>query len=157
MAFWRIAAAGAAIGLVVVYAIGSGRWVGTGSSWYQSLEQPAWQPPGAVFGLAWTYNFIALAVVGVAMSLGAPAGRVAAFLVALGVTIALAIGWAYLFYVPHALVPAAVALTACALLTLVPLALAFAERPWLGWVLLPYQAWLVIAASLSWGYVALSR
>jgi hypothetical protein len=54
-------------------------------------------------------------------------------------------------------VPAAVALTACALLTLVPLALAFAERPWLGWVLLPYQAWLVVAASLSWGYVALSR
>lgn len=157
MAFWRIAGAGAAIGLVVVYAIGSGRWVGTGSSWYQSLEQPAWQPPGAVFGLAWTYNFIALAVVGVAMSLGAPADRVAAFLVALGVTIALAIGWAYLFYVPHALVPAAVALTACAVLTLVPLALAFAERPWLGWVLLPYQAWLVVAASLSWGYVALSR
>jgi tryptophan-rich sensory protein len=110
-----------------------------------------------VFGLAWTYNFIALAVVGVAMSLGAPADRAAAFLVALGVTIVLAIGWAYLFYVPHALVPAAVALTACALLTLVPLALAFAERPWLGWVLLPYQGWLVVAASLSWGYVALSR
>jgi translocator protein len=157
MAFWRIAAAVTAIGLVVVYAIGSGRWVATGGSWYQSLEQPAWQPPGAVFGLAWTYNFIALAVVGVAMSLGAPGGRAAAFLVALGVTIVLAICWAYLFYVPHALVPAAVALTACAVLTLVPLALAFAERPWLGWVLLPYQAWLVVAASLSWGYVALSR
>ena len=110
-----------------------------------------------MFGLAWTYNFIALAVVGVAMSLGAPAGRVAVFLAVLGVTIALAIGWAYLFYVPHALVGAAVALTACALLTLVPLVLAFAERPWLGWLLLPYQAWLVIATSLSWGYVALSR
>jgi tryptophan-rich sensory protein len=78
-------------------------------------------------------------------------------LVAGGVTIVLAIGWAYLFYVPHALVPAAVALTACALLTLAPVVLAFAERPWLGWILLPYQAWLVIAASLSWGYVALSR
>jgi tryptophan-rich sensory protein len=157
MAFWRIAAAGAAIGLVAVYALGSGRSVAPGPSSYQSLEQPAWQPPGAVFGLAWTYNFIALAVVGVAMSLGAPAGRAAAVLVALRVTIVLAIGWAYLFYVPHALVPAAVALTACALLTLVSLVLAFAERPWLGWVLLPYQAWLVVAASLSWGYVALSR
>ena len=33
------------------------------------------------------------------------------------ITIALAIGWAYLFYVPHALVPAALALTA----TLLPL------------------------------------
>ncbi len=157
MAFGRIAAAVVAVGLVALYAIGSGRWVSTGTSWYQSLEQPAWQPPGAVFGLAWTYNFIALGVVGVAMSLMAPPGRVATFLVALGVTIVLAVGWAYLFYVPHALVPAAVALTACALLTLVPLALAFVERPWLGWVLVPYQAWLLIAASLSWGYVALSR
>jgi len=154
---WRVAAVVVAIGLVVGYAVGSGRWVSTGSAWYQGLEQPAWQPPGAVFGLAWTYNFVALAVVGVAMSLGAPAGRVAAFLATLGVTIVLAIGWAYLFYVPHALVPAAMALTACALLTLVPLVLAFAERPWLGWVLLPYQLWLVIAASLSWGYVSLSR
>jgi tryptophan-rich sensory protein len=156
MAVWRIAAAVAAVGLVVLYAIGSGRWVATGSTWYQSLEQPAWQPPGAVFGLAWTYNFIALAVVGVVMSLSAPAGRVAAFLATLGVSIVLAIGWAYLFYVPHSLVPAAAALTACALLTLVPIVLAFAERPWLGWVLVPYQAWLLIAASLSWGYVALS-
>ena len=154
---WRIAAVIVAVGLVVVYAIGSGRWVSTGSAWYQSLKQPAWQPPGAVFGLAWTYNFVALGVVGVAMSLGAPAGRVGTFLAALGLTIALAIGWAYLFYVPHALVPAAVALTACTLLTLLPLALAFAERPWLGWVLLPYQAWLLVATSLSWGYVTLSR
>jgi tryptophan-rich sensory protein len=157
MAFWRIAAAAGAIGLVVAYAIGSGRWVTTGSAWYQSLAQPAWQPPGAVFGLAWTYNFVVLGVVGVAMSLGAPALRVAVFLVALGVTIALAVTWAYLFYVPHSLVAAALALTACALLTLVPLGLAFAERPWLGWILVPYQVWLLIATSLSWGYVALSR
>ena len=81
----------------------------------------------------------------------------AVFLGTLGLTIGLAIGWAYLFYVPHALVPAAVALTACAALTVVPLVLAFAERPWLGWILLPYQAWLVIATSLAWGYVALDR
>jgi translocator protein len=157
MAPWRIAAVIVAVGLVVLYAVGSGRWVSTGSAWYQSLAQPSWQPPGAVFGLAWTYNFIALAVVAVAMSLGAPGSRVAIFLATLGVTIALAIGWAYLFYVPHALVEAAVALTACALLTLVPVVLAFAERPWLGWVLVPYQLWLLVATSLSWGYVALTR
>jgi tryptophan-rich sensory protein len=157
MTEWRIAAAVAAVTLVVLYAVGSGRWVATGSAWYQALEQPAWQPPGAVFGLAWTYNFVVLAVVGVVMSVHAPAGRVAVFLGTLGLTIVLAIGWAYLFYVPHALVPAAVALTACAALTVVPLVAAFTERPWLGWILLPYQAWLVIAASLSWGYVSLSR
>jgi tryptophan-rich sensory protein len=157
MVLWRVLAMVVAVVLVAIYAIGSGRYVTTGSSWYLSLQQPAWQPPGAVFGLAWSYNFVALAVVGVAMSLAAPAGRVMLFLGCLGVTIALAITWSYLFYVPHALVGAAVVLTACAALTVVPVVLAFAERAWLGWVLVPYLVWLAVATSLSWGYVVLAQ
>ena len=154
---WRIVGAIIAVGLVISYAVGSGRWVTTGSQWYLSLQQPAWQPPPAVFGLAWSYNFIALAVVGVVMALRATPARTVAFLITLAVSIALAITWAYLFYGPHSLVPAAVALTTCAVLTIVPVALAFAERTWLGWVLVPYLLWLAIATSLSWGYVALNR
>ena len=157
MAWWRTVGVVLAIGLVIAYAVGSGRWVTTGSAWYLSLEQPAWQPPPAVFGLAWAYNFTALAVVGVAMALMAPAGRLAAFLALLAASIVLAIGWAYLFYVPHALVPAAAALTACAVVTIAPVVLAFAERAWLGWLLVPYLLWLGIASSLSWGYVQLAR
>lgn len=155
MTGWRVASAVVAVALVVGYAIGSGRWVSTGSAWYLSLQQPAWQPPPAVFGLAWTYNFLALAVVGVAMAAWAGPARVTGFLVSLAVTVVLAIAWAYLFYVPHNLVAAAVALTACALLTVIPVLLAFGERTWLGLVLLPYLLWLAIATSLSWGYVAL--
>jgi benzodiazapine receptor len=155
MTAWRIVAAAVAVGLVVVYAIGSGRWVSTGSSWYVSLEQPAWQPPPPVFGLAWSYNFLALAVVGVAMAAQGRPVRVALFLVSLAASIVLAIGWAYLFYGPHALVGAAVALTLAALVTVVPVSVAFVERAWLGWLLVPYLAWLAIATSLSWGYVAL--
>lgn len=155
MTAWRVVAAAAAILLVVGYAIGSGAWVGSGSQWYLSLQQPAWQPPGAVFGLAWTYNFIVLGVVGVAMAMQAAPGRVIAFLIVLGASIVLAIGWAYLFYVPHNLVAASIALSAAALLTIVPVVLAFAERAWLGWLLVPYLCWLAIATSLSWGYVAL--
>jgi benzodiazapine receptor len=152
---WRVVAAVLAVGLVVAYAIGSGRWVGTGSSWYQSLEQPAWQPPPAVFGLAWTYNFIAIAVVGVGMAAIAPPRQVIGFLAVLAISIGLAIGWAYAFYGPHALVLAALLLTAAALVTIVPVVIAFAERAWLGWLLVPYLLWLAVATSLSWGYVAL--
>lgn len=157
MTLWRVAAAVVAVLLVIGYAAGSGRWVTTGSDWYLSLEQPAWQPPPAVFGLAWSYNFLALTVVGIAMALLASPGRAWAYLGVLAVTIVLAITWAYLFYVPHAMVGSALALTACALLTIVPVALAFAERAWLGWLLVPYLLWLAIATSLSWGYVALAR
>ena len=156
MASWRVLAALAAVALVAAYAIGSGLWVSTGDAWYASLTQPAWQPPPAVFGLAWTYNFAALVVVGVALALRARGPRVALFLGLLALTILLAVLWAYLFYSPHSLVAAAICLTAAALLTLVPVGIAFAERPWLGWVLVPYQAWLLVATSLSWGYVALA-
>lgn len=154
---WRIAAAVVAVVLVVLYAAGSGRWVSTGSAWYLSLAQPAWQPPPSVFGIAWTYNFAVLIVVGIGVSVTASPARVAAFLGTLAVTIGLAIAWAYLFYVPHALVPAAVALTLCAAGTVVPVLLAFGERTWFGIVLVPYLLWLAIATSLSWGYVALNR
>jgi tryptophan-rich sensory protein len=154
---WRIACAAVAVLLVVGYAVGSGRWVASGSSWYLSLQQPAWQPPAAVFGLAWTYNFLALAVVGVLLALNAAPSRVATFLGVLAVSIVLAVTWAYLFYGPHHLVGAAIVLTLATVITTVPVAVAFAERPWWGWVLMPYQVWLVVATSLSWGYVALNR
>lgn len=154
---WRIVAAAIAVLLVAGYAVGSGRWVTTGSAWYLSLQQPPWQPPPAVFGLAWTYNFTVLVVAGLALALRAAPGRVTVFLATLAVSIVLAIGWAYLFYVPHALVAAAIALTLCALVTVIPVAVAFAERAWVGWILVPYLLWLVIATSLSWGYVALNR
>lgn len=153
---WRIVAVVVTVALVILYAVGSGRWVTTGTSWYLDLRQPPWQPPPPVFGIAWAYNFLAVAGVGIVLSLRAPAARVVVFLAVLAVTIGLAIAWAALFYGTHALTAAAVALTACALLTTVPVALAFLERPWLGALLIPYEVWLVIATSLSWGYVALN-
>lgn len=152
----RIAAAVVGVLLVVVYALGSGRWVSTGSDWYLALQQPAWQPPPGVFGLAWAYNFTALAVVCVVMAWrGAPIA-VWSFLGIFAVSIALAIGWAYLFYGPHALVAAAICLTLTAAVTVALVAIAWSQVVWLGVVLIPYAIWLIIATSLSWGYVALS-
>lgn len=151
----RIAFAGLAIGLVVVYAVFSGRLVGSDTGWYRSLEQPWWQPPPIVFGVIWPYNFLALIVVGVALALNASATRTLVFLGFLAASVAFALTWAYQFYVPHNLGLAAWALTAAALLTIPILIAAGGERIWMTVVLVPYQIWLVIAASLSWGYVVL--
>ena len=150
---WRIVAAVAVVILVIVYAVGSGRWVSTGSAWYLSLEQPWWQPPSWVFGLIWPYNFVAIGVVGSVIAWNAAPARVIAVLVLLAVTVAFALTWAYLFYVPHQLTGAAIALTLTAVLTLPITVFAFAERWWLGAMLIPYQVWVALAASLSWGYV----
>lgn len=151
---WRWAAVAAVVMLVLVYAVGSGRWVSTGSSWYLSLEQPWWQPPPWVFGVIWPYNFLMLIIVGIGISRYASPPRVIALLACLAVSVALAIGWAYLFYGPHELLWAAVALTLAAVVTLPVIGIAFGQSLWMGLVLLPYQVWLFLAASLSWGYVA---
>ena len=151
---WRLVAVGGVIVAVIAYAVLSGLWVGTDSGWYRSLEQPAWQPPPWVFGVIWPYNFVALAVVGSVIAWSAVPARVIAVLALLAVTVVLAIAWAYLFYVPHELTWAAITLTSAAVLTLPITLIAFAERWWLGALLVPYQVWLALAASLSWGYVA---
>ena len=151
---WRVIAVAAVIVTIVVYAVGSGVWVSTGSAWYLALEKPGWQPPPWVFGVIWPYNFVALAVVGSVIAWSAVPARVIAVVVLLAATVALAIAWAYLFHGPHELTWAALALTSAAVLTLPITVIAFAERWWLGLLLVPYQVWVALAASLSWGYVA---
>lgn len=152
---WRMSAIVVVIAAVIAYAVMSGVWVGTDSEWYRSLTQPAWQPPPWVFGVIWPYNFLALAGVGSVVAWRAPGSRVVALLVFLVVSIAAALAWAYLFYVPHELTAAAIALSAAAALTVPIVVIAFLTGPVLGALLLPYQIWLVLAASLSWGYARL--
>ena len=152
----RAVAVAIAIGLVVAYAVLSGLWVSTGSAWYLALPRPSWQPPDAVFGLAWTYNFAALAAVGIVLALRLPLRPLVAYLGLFALSVVAAVLWAWLFYVPHELVAAAVSLTACALITIGPVVIAWRSAWWCGALLLPYQAWLAVATSLSWGYVALA-
>lgn len=152
----RVVGAIAAVAIVLVYAIGSGRFVATNSAWYFSLTAPPWQPPNAVFGLAWTYNFIALGIVGVLIAWRAEARSALAYLLVFAGSVVLALAWSYLFYEPHLLLAAAIALSLAALATVPMVVIAFAQQPLLGWLLIPYQLWLVIASSLSWGYWVLN-
>lgn len=153
----RVTAAVIAVLLVAVYALGSGRWVTTSAPWYLSLHTPPWQPPGAVFGLAWAYNFTVLAIVGVAMSVSASGRALTAYLLVFAVSIVLALLWAWLFYGPHRLLESAVALSLAAIVTVAMLVIAFRQSGWMGGVLVPYELWLIIASSLSWGYWVLNR
>jgi len=145
------------IALVLAYAFGSGIWVSTAPGWYSSLNRPPWQPPDFVFGLIWPYNFLAIIIVGIAITQTASPPRIITTLGFLALTIALAIAWAYLFYEPHLLTAAAFALTAAAALTLPIIVIAFGQALWMGLLLVPYQIWLFLAASLSWGYALKSQ
>lgn len=146
----------AAIGIlfVFIYAFGSGIWVSSSPSWYSSLNRPSWQPPSAVIGLIWPYNFAVLGIASYQVSRSLTRIENISWLVFFGLSIAAALTWAYQFYVPHNFLFASIALTSAALLTLPVLLLAFRASMAMGLLLVPYQIWVAIAASLAWGYLA---
>ena len=146
----------ATVVLVVVYAAGSGLLVSNGDAWYQGLESPSWQPPDAVFGVIWPYNFVALIAAGLAVASSGTDNVRVVWLAGLAASVAAALAWAWLFYGAHALWPAAIALVVAALCTVPIVVAAFGTRTWAGVVLVPYQVWLVLAASLSIGYARLN-
>jgi tryptophan-rich sensory protein len=154
---FRTVAAAAGIALVLIYAIGSSLWVNTGDNWYRDLAKPSWQPPSFIFGLIWPYNFVVIGIASVLIAQRATKVTTTIYLAFFALSVAAALIWAFQFYRPHNYLASAIALTAAALLTLpmtyivatvsIPMAIAFA----------PYQLWVAIAASLSWGYWHLAR
>jgi translocator protein len=148
---FRTAIAASGIAIVLAYAIGSGLWVNTGDNWYANLNKPSWQPPGFIFGIIWPYNFIVLGIA--ATVIGQRASKPAAFtyIAFFALSVIAALTWAYLFYRPHNLTGAAIALTSTALLTIPMTYILFTISIPMAIAMLPYQVWVAIAAALSWG------
>ena len=151
---FKLIAAAIGILFVFIYAFGSGIWVSSSPGWYSSLNRPSWQPPSAFIGLIWPYNFAVLGIASYQVSRTLTRFENVTWLVFFGLSIAAALTWAYQFYVPHNFLYASLALTSAALLTLPMLLLTFRASLAMGLLLVPYQIWVAIAASLAWGYLA---
>ena len=140
--------------IVVIYIVGAGRWVATDTGWYRSLNQPSWQPPDFIFGFIWPYNFAVLIIAGFIVAARDSRTEQSIWLASLALSVAAALLWAWLFYVPHSLQASSFALGAATLLTLPLVVIAFRASPLLGLALVPYQIWVAIATSLAFGYAA---
>ena len=151
---FKLIAAAIGILFVFIYAFGSGIWVSSSPGWYSTLNRPSWQPPSAFIGLIWPYNFAVLGIASYQASRTLTRIENVTWLVFFGLSIAAALTWAYQFYVPHNFLYASLALTSAALLTLPILLLTFRASLAMGLLLVPYQIWVAIAASLAWGYLA---
>jgi len=149
---FKFAAAAIGIGLVLIYAFGSGIWVSSSPGWYSSLVQPPWQPPDFIFGIIWPYNFIMLGIAAFNVAQSLTKIQTVTWLISFAASVAAALVWAYQFYVPHNLSIAATALGVAALLTLPVLYLTFKASLTIGLLLIPYQIWVTIATTLAWGY-----
>jgi tryptophan-rich sensory protein len=150
---FKLIAAATGILFVLVYALGSGVWVSSSPEWYLSLQRPPWQPPNAIFGIIWPYNFVVLGIASYQVSQSLTRLENVVWLVFLGLSITSALTWAYQFYVPHNLSVSAIALGLAALLTLPVLVLTYRASLLMGLLLTPYQVWVTIAATLAWGYM----
>jgi tryptophan-rich sensory protein len=139
--------------LVFIYAFGSGIWVNSSPGWYASLNRPPWQPPSAIFGIIWPYNFAVLGIASYQVSQLLTRRENIAWLFFFALSVFAALTWAYQFYVPHNFTIATAALWLTPLLTLPVLYLTFKSSLIMGLLLLPYQIWVIIAATLAWGYL----
>lgn len=144
------------VALVFVYAIGSGLWVNTGDNWYRNLNAPSWQPPDFIFGIIWPYNFIVLGIAAVTIAQKATSAIAITYLTFFALSVACALTWAYQFYRPHNLQVASIALIATAVLTIPMVVIAFRTSIPIAFALLPYQAWVATAATLSYTYSRLN-
>ena len=155
MSTWRTISGFLGIAVVLVYAGGSNFW-NRQDGWYQSLNQPSWQPPGFVFGLIWPYNFIVIGIALWTIASKASPLLVAASLTLFSISVIFALRWSYLFYSVHDLKGAALSLAITALLTLPITAITFSQSWKVGLALLPYQVWIFLAAALSSSYAKLN-
>ena len=117
--------------------------------WYQSLVLPALQPPGPVFGIAWSilYTSIAISAAIIWGHKRAPGRGLALALFALGFAINLT--WSPVFFRLHLILPA-LAIIGVMLVVAIATTFAFARVSRVAaWLMLPYLVWLGFALSLN--------
>jgi tryptophan-rich sensory protein len=124
--------------------------------WYYSLVKPAWQPPDWAFGPIWTLIYITTGIAGVrAWRLGDTRQR-RMFLIALLINCVLNLVWSLLFFKmqrPDLALIEVVALW----LSIVPLMLLpLRYSPRSSLLMLPYLAWVSVAAYLNLAIVRLN-
>ena len=153
MSIGRTISAIIGIGFVLVYAGGANYW-NKQDGWYQSLNQPSWQPPGFVFGLIWPYNFIVIGIALWVIASKASPVVVTSAVTLFAASVIIALRWSYLFYEVHDLRGATISLFTTAILTIPFLAITFAQSIKVGIALIPYQIWIFTAAALNANYAA---
>ena len=120
------------------------------SAWYLALAKPAFQPPGWVFGPAWTLLY---ALMGIAAwrvwSSGAAARDKRRALTFFGIQLALNAAWTPVFFGAHWIGAALVILLLLWLFLVGTMAAFRRVDPIAMWLLLPYLAWVTFATILN--------
>lgn len=129
----------------------SGQWSGSGEEnrWYMALNRPEMTPPGWVFPVVWTSLYI---LMGLSLSMILHARGAAGRGLVVGLFLLQLIGnllWSPLFFKLHQVTNALYLIIAILVVTIVTTFLFARIRKVAAWLLVPYMAWLCIAATLN--------
>ncbi len=117
--------------------------------WFQSLVLPVFQPPGPVFGIAWSifYTLMGVSVALVWAHKGAPGRALALGLFV--VQLAINLSWSPVFFKAHLILPA-LAIIGALFVAAAATTWAFGRVSRLAmWLMVPYLVWIVFASVLN--------
>ncbi|WP_343348028.1 TspO/MBR family protein [Sphingomicrobium sp. XHP0239] len=124
--------------------------------WYEALDKPSFQPPGAAFGIVWPILY-ALQGLALAIILAHPPSRTRRTAIVLFVVqLLLNFAWSYVFFGARAIDIAQWHIVAILVLATLATRRFFGLSPLAGALMLPYLAWLIFAFSLNRAIVALN-
>jgi tryptophan-rich sensory protein len=122
---------------------------GYGNAWFDALQKPSFMPPGWAFGLVWPILY-ALLGISLAMILAEPPSpRRQAALTLFFIQLLLNFAWSPIFFAGHDIRLAKVIIWAMAAIAAAAAGQFLRLRKAAGFLLVPYLAWLVFAATLN--------
>ena len=142
-----------ALFVLLTLAVGAVAGLATASSvstWYATLNKPAFNPPNGVFGRVWTLLYVLMAVSAWRVwRTAAPDRHRPAALAAWAAQLALNFAWSFLFFGLRAPAVALVEIVALLAALIVTLVLSWRVDRLAGLLLVPYLAWVSFASLLN--------
>jgi tryptophan-rich sensory protein len=122
---------------------------GPSNSWYAPLSKPDFQPPGWMFGAAWTtlYAMMGIALAAIANEPASPRRKLALGLFA--AQLALNFAWSPVFFGGGMIDLGLALILAMNVLVTMTIIVFWKIRPLAGALLIPYLIWLCIATALN--------
>jgi len=137
--------------LIVLLGSASG-WLsnsGYGNSWFAGLDKPFFMPPGWAFGVVWPALYLLMGIALAMVLAEPPSPRRRTALSLFFIQLALNFAWSPIFFAAHDITLAKYVIYVMAILAAATAGQFYRLRKPAGFLLIPYLAWLVFAATLN--------
>lgn len=116
-------------------------------AWYDRLAKPSWTPPKWLFPVAWTTLYLLMSLAAMRVAQLPASGQALAFWAA---QIAFNTLWTPIFFGLYRMGAAMVVIAGLWLTVALTTVAFFGLDVWAGLMMLPYLAWVSVAAALNW-------